>query len=181
MLIYTIYIIVLTCLDRVIIMLMSLSMLATYIMDLCLLIHRLNLHRIVHHKLICWWVTVITKLIWELRLILVNHYILHQIQLEWRLHRICFHHHLLRLACFIQFHLFIAKLKKVQQTHLLLASTYPTSTKITPSSLPTTLDGGGPQGARGLPHGGRWALLLVWRDKLSSKKMQHRSSSAKLR
>jgi hypothetical protein len=36
-----------------IIMLISLSMLATYIMDVYLLIHRLDLHRIVHHKLTC--------------------------------------------------------------------------------------------------------------------------------
>jgi hypothetical protein len=115
MLICIIHIVVLTCLDGVIIIFISLSMLAIYIMNLYLLTHRLNLHHIIHHKLTCRWVTAITELIWELRLILVNRYILHHIQLEWRLHRIWFHHHLLRLAHFIQLHLFIAELKKVQQ------------------------------------------------------------------
>jgi hypothetical protein len=69
-------------------------------MDLCLLIHRLNLYHIVHHKLTCRWVTAIAEMIWELWLISANRYILQQIQLEWRLHRIWFYHHLLRLACF---------------------------------------------------------------------------------
>jgi hypothetical protein len=136
MLIYTTHIVVSTCLDGVIIMHISLSMLATYIMNLYLLTHQLNLHHIVHHKLTCRWVTAIAELIWELRLISVNHYILHQIQLEWRLHRIWFHHHLLRLAHFIRLHLFIAELKKVQQTHPSLVPTGLTSTRArTPSWL----------------------------------------------
>jgi hypothetical protein len=134
MLICTIHIVVLTCPDELIIMLISLSMLATYIMDLCLLIHQMNLHRIVHHKLTCRWVIAIAKPIWEPLLILVTHYILHQIQLEWRLYRIWLQHHMLRLMHSIWFHQFIAELKKVQQTHLPLVPTGPTSTRaLTPS------------------------------------------------
>jgi hypothetical protein len=136
LIICTIHIVVLTCLDRIIIINISLSKLATYIMNLCLLTHQLNLHHIVHHKLTCWWVTAIAELIWELWQILINRYMLHQIQLEWRLHRIWFHHHLLRLASFIRLHLFIAELKKVQQTHPPLVPTGPTSTSApTPSWL----------------------------------------------
>jgi hypothetical protein len=49
--------------------------------------------------------------------------------IRMEMHRICFHHHLLHLARFIWLHLFIAELKKVQQTHLPLVPTGPTSTR----------------------------------------------------
>jgi hypothetical protein len=55
-----------------------------------------------------------------------NHYILHQIQLEWRLHRIRFHHNLLHLAHFIWL---LVESKKVQQTHPPLVPTGLTSTR----------------------------------------------------
>jgi hypothetical protein len=56
------------------------------------------------------------------------------IQLEWRLHQIWFYHHLLCLAHFIQLHLFIAELKKVQQARPPLVPIGLTSTRApTPS------------------------------------------------
>jgi hypothetical protein len=51
----------------------------------------------------------IAELIWELQLISINRYILHRIELECRLHQIWFQNHMLRLACSIQLHLFIAE------------------------------------------------------------------------